>query len=418
MNLFPLVSSKGVLRNLLACTIMQMPSILLIAMVSASAQRFPPVPIFPSGGQPAFIATADVNGDGVEDILVSTFLDSNFHTFLTVLLGNGNGGFDAPRIVAQLDDVYPIVAMDFDGDGKPDVALLEPASQAVLVYLNTGGGNFSAPKTSAIGALSGDSMAAGDINGDGKPDLVVATALGAFSFLLGNGDGSFRAPVTVLPGAAPLNSLTIGDVNHDGHLDVVGASGASASKSGDVGARVYLGMGGGTFREGGACGSADSNGQVVLADFHGDGNLDLAVTLYGASPPSEAPGYVLVCPGNGDGTFGAGMRYNAGYTPDWLAAVDMNGDGNADLVVGDVFSNSISVWLNRGDGTLVPPADKFATPSPSGGVHLGDFRHNGRPDVIVGTGNGVDVLANLGGGLLHAPLSIVPISPHGAAHRR
>src|SRR5205085_7038527 len=128
-------------------------------------------------------------------------------------------------------------------------------------------------------------------------------------------------------------------------------------------ARVYLGMADGTFRQGGACGSADSNGQVVLADFHGNGNLDLAVSLFDTAPISEAPGYVLVCPGNGDGTFGNGVRYSAGYTPDWLASTDMNGDGKPDIVVADGFSNSVFVLLNRGDGSFISPTNKYATPS-------------------------------------------------------
>jgi hypothetical protein len=402
------ISSGTALRNRLACSIKLSSSIFVICVLCASAQRFPPRPVFSSGGTPQYTAVADVNGDGDQDIFVSN-LSSNNTGVLSVLLGNGNGTFQPPQIIAGLPDAYPIVTADFNNDGKPDLAALDGAGGRVLIYLNNGSGLFSAVKISPADPQACCSLATGDINGDGKPDLVMTTGAGAFSLLPGQGNGLFGAAVLIAPGAAPLNFITVGDVNHDGHLDVAGASVATFGKDG---AKVYLGKGGGMFVPGGGCGAADSNGQVVLADFQGNGNLDVAIALYGTSPPSLAPGYVLVCPGNGDGTFGAGVRYNAGYTPEWLASADMNGDGKPDLIIGDTFSNSVSVFLNHGNGALITPAYKYATASGIGsGLNVGDFHNSGKLDVIATTAGGVNLLANLGGGVLHAPLSVVPSLP-------
>ena len=396
-RLFQFLPSPAAISSRLTLPTTPFSLFLLLAVVSASAQRFPPLTVFPSGSQPAVVAIADVNGDGNQDIFVLNFPSRYTGTYvLSVLLGNGKGGFQAPKTIATLPDALPIVTADFNGDGKPDLAVFDATGGRVLVYLNTGGGNFSAPKISFTGAPAIGDMAAGDINGDGKPDLVVGAtgSGGAFRLLLGEGNGFFRTPVTVLPGADPIVNLTVGDVNHDGHLDVAGVSAARGV--------VYLGNGDGTFREGGDCGAANYNagqGQVILADLQGNGNLDLAVSFVG---------YVLVCPGNGDGTYGKGVPYNGGYFPDLLASADMNGDGKLDLITLDVDTSTVTVLLNRGDGSLISPAIKYATPSTTEVLNVGDFHNNGRPDVIVSAEGGVNVLTNLGGGILHAPVSIEP----------
>jgi hypothetical protein len=390
--------SHAVAANLLA--------FLLPCAAQGAAPVFPPVSTFASGGNAQFTATADVNRDGKQDVFAS-----NLNGVISILLGNGDGTFKPAKTIASLPaGSYPIVTADFNRDGDPDLAVLEPGSARVLIYLGKGDGTFQAAKTIAVGNSTAY-MAVGDVNNDHNPDLIVSaatkTAVG-FKVLLGEGNGSFHTPVmiTALNGAAG-GPLVVGDLNNDGHMDVV-----SSSTSGS--AEVFLGNGNGTFREQSSFydgGGADSEGQPLLADFYGKGKLDFAVGNYGYM---GFQGNVTLFEGNGDGTFSNPTSYNAGFFPVWLAAADLNDDGKLDLVAGNAYSNSVSVLLNQGKGVLKGSPNNYLTgflesdlqtPNP-GLLSIGDFNGDGKPDVAVAAKSGVNVLLNAGGGVLHAPASV------------
>ena len=268
-------------------------------------------------------------------------------------------------------------------------------------------------------------MALGDANGDGKLDLIISsgtpgsygtpsTGPVGFSLLLGEGNGSFHTPVfTVSKHGAAGGLVAVGDVNNDGHLDVI-----TCDEDGD--AEVFLGNGKGAFEEqaefddDGAYGFGPES-QLLLADLYGKGNLDLVVGTFGY----EGSGFINVLEGRGDGTFAAPTNDNfffAGFNPVWVEAADMDGDGRLDLVVGNQTSNSVTVLLNHGGGAFVPSSlhnaatalletDDSDAPTP-GLLSIGDFNGDGKPDVALASALGIDVLSNIGGGVLYAPASI------------
>lgn len=217
---------------------------------------------------------------------------------------------------------------------------------------------LEAPAYTTRGAFP-SSLAVGDLNGDGKTDLVIANACsrnnggcqgdGTVSVLLGNGDGTFQAAVTYSSGGLEATSVAIGDVNGDGRPDLVVAnctsSGVCVSNTGSVG--VLLGNGDGTFKTAVTYSSGGVGAlSVALGDFNGDGKLDLVVANCASSGTCGASGgSVGVLLGNGDGTFRTAVAYSSGGHPtESVTAVDVNGDGKLDLLTTD---SSPDNWNGR-----------------------------------------------------------------------
>src|SRR5207302_7198575 len=173
------------------------------------------------------------------------------------------------------------------------------------------------------------SVAIGDFNGDGKPDLGVAknfcspegpcTTNGSVSVVLGNGDGTFQAPMDYRVGTNPV-SLVMGDINGDGKPDLAVLS------YGSSGVSLLFGKGDGTFQDAVNYGTGNGASSVAIGDFNGDGKADLAVA---------SDGVIAVLLGNGDGTFQAAVNYGAGANPWSVVVSDFNGDGKSDLAVAD-----------------------------------------------------------------------------------
>ncbi len=358
--------------------------------------------VFPSGGVAQHTAVADFNRDGKQDIIVS-----NSNGNISLLAGNGNGTFGAPHTIAALGaGSYPIATADFNHDGIADLVVLNTTKQTVSIYLGYGNGTFEAPKTQLVGNFPID-MAIGDVNGDGFPDLLFSAShntsnapnLG-FTVMLGAGTGYLHAPhffIAVNGGAGSV--IAVGDVNNDGHLDVV-----TTDVYGD--AEVFLGNGNDTFREQPTFYIGLPPSQMVLADLYGKGHLDLAVGNLGYENENTQ---LEVMEGMGDGTFAQPTSYlTAGYFPGWVSAADMNGDGHPDLVVGSSYSNAVAVFINDGGGGFSGMPTEFATPQLADGIgqgplSIGDFNGDKKLDVAVASQIGVQVMLNLGGGLLQAP---------------
>jgi Bacterial Ig-like domain (group 3)/FG-GAP-like repeat/Abnormal spindle-like microcephaly-assoc'd, ASPM-SPD-2-Hydin/FG-GAP repeat len=402
----------------------------------ASGLNFAPVVSYPSGGYLAnSLAVADVNGDGKPDLLVANqcpgFCQRGIGMgSVGVLLGNGDGTFQ-PVVTYSSGgySVFSIAVADVNGDGKLDVIVTNDCGTSadctdpgtVGVLLGNGDGTFESALSYPSGGWGAYSVAVGDVNGDGKPDLLVTndcvsygncTSGSVLGVLLGNGDGTFQGTVTYNLGGS-ADSLAVADVNGDGKPDVL-----VANFAGWVG--VLLGNGDGIFQPVVIYGSGGSyTTSVAVADVNGDGKPDLLV----ANDCSTSPdcGTVGVLLGNGDGTFQPVVTYSlSGYSPYSVAVADVNGDGKPDLVVASqCFSNcsngTIGVLLGNGDGTF-----QTAIAYDSGGldpesVVVADVNGDGKPDLLVSnecspgslcSGGTVGVLINL-----NAPVgSISPTS--------
>jgi hypothetical protein len=270
------------------------------------------------------VAVADFNGDGKPDLAVADI------STVRVLLGKGDGTFLPAQSVYAGNSPHSVAVGDFNGDGIPDLAVGTYYSDGVSVLLGKGDGTFL-PAVSYIAGNEPSSVAVGDFNGDGKQDLVMNNG----TILLGNGDGTFQAPITYGPGGS---SVAVGDFNGDGIPDLAVANGGSNTVS------VLLGKGDGTFLPAQSYAVGISPVSVAVGDFNGDNIKDLAVADRGTYPFTN--GGVSILLGQGDGTFLPAQSYAAGSGPSSVAVGDFNGDGFPDLAVANWSSNDVSILLN------------------------------------------------------------------------
>jgi hypothetical protein len=285
-----------------------------------------------AGPDPVAIVAGDFNGDGKMDVAVANQLNNE----VTVLLGNGDGSFGAPVSYAVGANPHGLAAVDLNGDGRLDLVATDAGSDTVTVLLNNGDGTF-APGAQTVVGNHPEAIATGDFNGDGKPDVAVTTLGGNASFLdilTGNGAGGFSSVVPIATGANP-EAITTGDFNGDGKPDLAYADSVT-------GIFTMLGNGDGTFQAAQFV-LADSNAQTVAtADFNGDGTADLA----------ERSGLTYeVELGRGDGTFYPASTYAAATGTKFGAVADLNGDGAPDIVGATSFPSpgGVAVVLNAAD---------------------------------------------------------------------
>jgi hypothetical protein len=303
---------------------------------------FRPGPVLPTQGFTGPVVVADFNGDGKQDIAVAS-ADTIY-----VFLGNGNGTFQAPRIInlGTNELIESMVVGRFVTGGLPDLVVsvvFESGTVAagVQVLLNRGSGNFVVGQTVPFSTET-NGLAVADFNGDGKPDLVTDTfqpdGTRAVNVLLGNGNGTFRAPIVTGLGLSP-NIVGAGDFNGDGKADLVLVDYFNVDNS----VLVLMGNGNGTFQRPLVLKFDIPLGFAtpVVGDFFGDGKMSFALTT--------GQGYVTIVRGNGDGTFQAPISYLVGFNgsqPSGLVAADFNGDGKLDLAATVFTADGVSLLLN------------------------------------------------------------------------
>jgi hypothetical protein len=357
-------------------------------------------PIISSGGGVS-LTVGDFNGDGKTDLVQCQGGGFDGDWFdISVVLGSGNGAFQAPTHYYAGRDPASVAVGDFNGDGKLDLAVADEV-WGVSVLLGNGDGTFGVATNFSVAKWTPGFIATGDFNGDGKLDLVAACyswydsgaetyTNGSILVLLGNGDGTFQVPVSYNAGMTP-RSVAVGDFNGDGRLDL------AVANSGSTNVSILLGNGDGAFRPAVNYGAGPRPGVVAVGDFNGDGKPDLIVTDYG-SPPDFNNGSVFVLMGNGDGTFQTAVSYAAGIAPVSVAVGDFNGDGRLDLAVANGWSTNVSILLGNGHGAFERPFSFSIGDRQLGddaqSIAVGDFNHDGRPDLAVVVNTGVSVLLN------------------------
>jgi hypothetical protein len=313
-----------------------------------------------------------------------------------------------------------LAVADFNGDGFPDIAVTDDYANQVTVYLNDGHGGFSKPTVTnlpASGYAGLGYLVSGDVNEDGKQDLIVGP-IGGLQYdvvLLGNGDGTFT-PGAVLKSTYGFNNAQLLDINGDKHLDLVSA--------GNPRVFIELGDGKGNFTDASIPSTETPltfNTGLAVADFNKDGHQDLLTSAYNTLQ-------LQYFAGAGDGTFAKPATYAPqiiGSSGASLIAADFNGDGNQDVLFSTDYA--VVVVLGNGDGTfklnndqLISPAIPYVPPSAiintvSPVIATADVDGSGTPDIVVADDNSgfLSVFLNNGTGQFSqsAPDFTAPIDP-------
>ena len=340
---------------------------------------------------PYSIAAGDLTDNGIPALaVVGIETTALFHA-----LGEGNGRFG--RWSDDGGSGYEpsfVLFADVDRDGNLDAVTNDESQPQVVVSFGNGMGHFPQVETLPSGrGYATQRVAVADLNGDGIPDIVgtslgFANNAGNIFVLLGKGNRRFAKAVNIGSGGHSPIGIAVGDLNHDGIPDLVVANwGQDDGPYGNL--AVLLGKGDGTFGKPMLYPAGIHPYQLVLGDFNGDGNLDVAVT-------SNLD--IRVFLGKGDGSLSKGIAYWAGEYPVSIATADFNGDGIPDLVVSNYTAPKpchVSLLLGNGDGTFQKPVHFHVGLSPEQ-VVVADFTHDGKPDIatINGGDSTISILLN------------------------
>jgi len=326
------------------------------------------------------LAVGDLNRDGQADVASAGL------GFFEPFLGQGNGTFvrSASMNLGRGNEGTSIALGDWNQDGLPDVAVVVVGGGGsnLLVMLGNGAGGFGPGTTYPLVGVAGF-MRTGDLNNDGSLDLVVTHGAGAGVFL-GRADGTFMSRSDVPMGNVP-RGLVLSDFDNDGRLDLATAN----ISSDDV--VVRDGLGDGTFGDLRSVFSMNAAFQLESGDWNKDGTADLAVI--------SEPGATRILLGDGLGGFAQGATFGSYGDLPYLGTGDLNQDGEADLVISTnptvAFAPSLQVTYGKGDGTF--GSDRVITNQYYGGVDVADLNYDGFPDIATASGNLFAWLNDAGG---------------------
>ncbi|MEO8761286.1 MAG: FG-GAP-like repeat-containing protein, partial [Bacteroidia bacterium] len=323
------------------------------------------------------ITTGDFNGDGHPDLAVAIVTPS----VVSILLGNGTGGFGTAVQYTTNTQPYAICSADFNGDGKADVAVANNGTfQGFSVMLGNGTGGLGSSTSYTAGGANPAGIATADFNGDGKKDIVITntnSSPGKVSVYIGTGSGTFGAATNYNVGTSPYGVIAT-DISGDGKADIITAN----QGSNDV--TVLLNLAG-SFSSLGSFSVSSGTGAgpvgITSADFNGDGKIDLATANNGTGSAS------ILLASTGTGQFSTGTAYPVGGTGTYgIVSADFDGDGKMDLAVCNYSSNNIFVLTGNGIGGL-NTAVIYNVASTPVKIACVDFDGDGKPDLATANEN-------------------------------
>jgi len=331
---------------------------------------------YATGVCPYSVSVADVNADGLPDLIVA---NSGSNT-LSVMRNAGSGIYPETVTYSVGQGPFSVTSADVTGDGYADLIVQNYYNDSVSVLRNLNGTAFEAKADFSTGYQPW-AVTTADVDGDGDADLIVANyGANTVSVLKNNGSGSFAANVDYGTGDTPY-AVTTADLNGDEQVDLIVANGMSDTVS-------VLINSGGIFAKKVDYGTGDAPFAVLATDVDGNGSIDLVLANGGSSTLS-------VLKNSGNGIFAAKVDYAVGGTPYALTAADVNGDGLADLIIGYRYQLFVSVLKNNGDGTFAVPVD-YPTSGTTYSVASADVDGDGRNDLIAAdySSDKVSVLIN------------------------
>ncbi len=365
------------------------------------AGEFLPATNFSLPADPTSVIARDFNGDGKVDLAVTSYNAND----VSILLGNGDGTFQTAVSYATQTGPTQSAVGDLNGDGKLDLVVVNGSDKSVSVLLGNGNGTFGAANNIPLPVNDPYGITLADLDGDGILDAAVTNNElhnGLLLVMLGVGDGTFVTPVTYATRGSYADGVVAGDFNKDGHVDLAVTNYCSGinncgNNTGSV--SIFLNNGDGTFPSPQDHPAGALPFSAITADFNNDGNLDLGICDEFA---------IGVMYGNGDGTFQKIVVFDENsYVVEQIAAADFDGDGILDLTGTRTNVDEIDVFIGKA-GAGFNLRNGYSVSGNPFTLAVADFNGDGHPDIVAvggySTGFG-SVLLNSGG------LAVATLSP-------
>ena len=341
----------------------------IAVMLGAGDGTLGPRTHYSVGGQLQDLAAGDFTSDGKLDLVITK---ADLQTTMSLLTGNGDGTFNAPIDFPNITgfDAPAVIAADLNNDTWLDVVIAHQiacftapcrVSETLAVMLGNGNGTFQATRLIQVGRGMAE-IAVGDFNRDGVKDLAIAGDSSRLYLLIGVGDGSFVQQPTITMTADTLGvdgtDVDAADLNRDGILDLSVVIGLNGSRI-----AILIGNGDGTFRQPSILtdpGTRIPQSQAV-ADYNGDGFVDLALGMgWGLQ------GWMSIWNGNGDGTFRNPVMYlvpgaQSSTSGGRVITEDFNNDRKPDIALHFLGASNGLVMLRNTTGAVPPPVPSAPT---------------------------------------------------------